>query len=269
MQTSAMGNDYLRFSRKERSGIMLLILLAVVAAVAAPYGKARITDKRVQDLAVSITDPGFSGAGPGPRREKPAYREQAPAIENTRYTARPGYAGEPQYPERQAGSERPAYSERRAFSQKSAYAGKPAQPRPAYIRKRPAVVDINAADTAVFIALPGIGPVLAARIVLFREKLGGFHSVGQIGEVYGLPDSVFRRLQPWLRCDSAVVRKIPLNTAEKDRLAAHPYIGWGEAKAIINYRRQHGPFRSLAALNRIVALDTAVLEKIRPYLSVE
>lgn len=64
-------------------------------------------------------------------------------------------------------------------------------------------VDINTADTTAFIALPGIGTKLAARIVLFRKKLGGFTGVGQIREVYGLKDSVFVILKPYLRCDSA------------------------------------------------------------------
>ncbi len=127
-------------------------------------------------------------------------------------------------------------------------------------------MDINKADTAAFIALPGIGPVLAARIVLFREKLGGFHNVSQIGEVYGLPDSVFRRIGAWLKCDSPSIRRLPLNTVDKEILARHPYLGWAGARAIVNYRRQHGPFRSLEALARIFTLDTAVFKRIKPYL---
>ena len=50
--------------------------------------------------------------------------------------------------------------------------------------------EINSADTTAFIALPGIGSKLAARIVLFREELGGFYNIEQIREVYGLQDSV-------------------------------------------------------------------------------
>lgn len=59
-------------------------------------------------------------------------------------------------------------------------------------------IDINTADTTAFIALPGIGSKLANRIVSFRSKLGGFNSVEQIREVYGLKDSVFQLIYPML-----------------------------------------------------------------------
>lgn len=74
-------------------------------------------------------------------------------------------------------------------------------------RRRMPVVDINRADTSELIALPGIGSRLAARIVAFRARLGGFTSVEQLRQVYGLRDSVFLLLQPFLRCDSAVLRR--------------------------------------------------------------
>ncbi len=63
-------------------------------------------------------------------------------------------------------------------------------------------VDINTADTTAFIALPGIGSKLANRIIAFRAKLGGFDSIGRIREVYGLRDSVYQKLLPYLKCDS-------------------------------------------------------------------
>ncbi|HEY1021836.1 MAG TPA: helix-hairpin-helix domain-containing protein, partial [Flavisolibacter sp.] len=65
--------------------------------------------------------------------------------------------------------------------------------KPAFVReeRKPTLININEADTAAFIALPGIGGKLSARIISFREKLGGFYSVEQVGETYGLPDSTF------------------------------------------------------------------------------
>src|SRR5687767_7242716 len=62
-------------------------------------------------------------------------------------------------------------------------------------------IDINAADTSAFISLPGIGSKLALRIVNFRDKLGGFYSVDQVGETYGLPDSTFQKIKQWLKLD--------------------------------------------------------------------
>ena len=64
---------------------------------------------------------------------------------------------------------------------------------------RYSIIDINVADTTAFIALPGIGSKLAARIVNFREKLGGFYSIEQVGETFGLPDSTFQKIKQYLK----------------------------------------------------------------------
>lgn len=130
-------------------------------------------------------------------------------------------------------------------------------------------VNINEADTAAFIALPGIGPVLAGRIINFRNKLGGFNSVDQVGETYGLPDSTFQKLRPYFTMNERGVRKININTATKDELAAHPYIDWKLSNAMVEYRNQHGLYRSLDDLKNIIILDDTTFRKIRNYLSVE
>ena len=64
--------------------------------------------------------------------------------------------------------------------------------------------------------LPGIGPKLAARIISFREKLGGFYDVTQVAETFGLPDSTFQKIKSRLRSDGQVLRKMDLNTATED-----------------------------------------------------
>ena len=74
------------------------------------------------------------------------------------------------------------------------------QPAKTYVA-RYSIIDVNTADTSAFISLPGIGSKLAARIVTFREKLGGFYSVEQIGETYGLPDSTFQKIKQWLKLE--------------------------------------------------------------------
>lgn len=130
-------------------------------------------------------------------------------------------------------------------------------------------VDINKGDTATFIALPGIGPVLAGRIINFRNKLGGFQSIDQLGETYGLPDSTFQQLKPYFTLSSPEVRKLNINTATKDDLSAHPYISWKLANAIVEYRARHGNYQSLDDLKNILILDEATFEKISGYLAVE
>lgn len=132
----------------------------------------------------------------------------------------------------------------------------------------PATIDINAADTSAFIALWGIGSKLAARIVNFREKLGGFHRVDQVGETYGLPDSTFQSIKDKLQCPQPVLRTININTADADLLDQHPYISRSQAYAIVRYREQHGSYQAVDQLLQITILTSDNLEKMRPYLTV-
>ncbi|MER3497826.1 MAG: DNA-binding protein [Chitinophagaceae bacterium] len=138
------------------------------------------------------------------------------------------------------------------------------QTKPVY---KTTILDINTADTTAFIALPGIGSKLAARIVNFRDKLGGFYSIDQIAETYGLPDSTFQKIKSYLQIKNTEVKKININTATKDELKLHPYIKWNLANAIVEYRNQHGNYATLEDLKKISIITAADFEKIRFYLT--
>ena len=63
----------------------------------------------------------------------------------------------------------------------------------------PPVVDLNTADGAAFEGLPGVGPVLAGRILEWRTANGPFRSVDELGEVSGIGDATLARLRPLVR----------------------------------------------------------------------
>jgi len=128
-------------------------------------------------------------------------------------------------------------------------------------------VDINSGDTSAFIALPGIGSKLAARIINFRDKLGGFYSVEQIGETYGLADSTFQKIKPFLTLETNSIKRININTATKDEMKVHPYLKWNLANAIVEYRNQHGNYTSLDDLKNITLITDEVFDKIKFYLT--
>jgi competence ComEA-like helix-hairpin-helix protein len=130
-----------------------------------------------------------------------------------------------------------------------------------------AMVDINSSDTSAWKQLKGIGSGYAKRIVNFRTKLGGFVSVEQVAETYGLPDSVFQQIKLQLKNNSSTVRKININNCTIEELKAHPYIGFSVANAIVQYRKEHGNFTSVAELQKIGAIDDKLYRKISPYLS--
>ncbi|PSL36072.1 ComEA family DNA-binding protein [Chitinophaga ginsengisoli] len=140
--------------------------------------------------------------------------------------------------------------------------------RKAYQKSIP-VLDINTADSALWESLPGIGPVLAARIVKFREKLGGFYSISQVGETYGLADSTFNKIQASLRLHKVSLKKIDLNQMDEKSLAQHPYIRYKLARLIVLYRNNHGPFRQVEDLLGIPLVDDSIYRKIEHYIKTE
>lgn len=132
---------------------------------------------------------------------------------------------------------------------------------------KPLEVDINNADTTAFIALRGIGSTFAKRIVKYRESLGGFVSVDQIKEIYGLPVETFEAILPFLKISSHhAVSKLTINELDVKSLSKHPYISFKQSTAIVNYRNQHGHFRNLEDLKKVILLDDDFLRKLAPYL---
>lgn len=140
--------------------------------------------------------------------------------------------------------------------------------QPAKRKMTPVNVDINESDTSAWMALPGIGPKLSQRIVQFRNRLGGFYSISQVAETYGLADSVFQKIKPMLTLKAIEVKQININVATKEELKEHPYIRYNLANLIVQYRSQHGPFSSVKDLLNIMAIDQAVLDKLSAYLIV-
>ncbi|MGH2553309.1 MAG: helix-hairpin-helix domain-containing protein [Chitinophagaceae bacterium] len=131
------------------------------------------------------------------------------------------------------------------------------------------IIDINSSDTSAYITLPGIGSKLAARIVNFRDKLGGFYSIEQVGETFGLPDSTFLKIKQYLKLENISIRKININTTTVDELKAHPYIRWNLANPIVAYRIEHGPFSKAEDLKKVMAITEVIYEKIKPYLTIQ
>ena len=128
-------------------------------------------------------------------------------------------------------------------------------------------MDINTADSIALIALPGIGSKLSRRIINFRDKLGGFYKVEQIGETFGLADSTFHTIKDYIEINTREIRKININTASVEEMKLHPYLRFSIANAIVQYRAQHGNFVNVADIKKIMIITEEVFEKIIPYLT--
>lgn len=131
-----------------------------------------------------------------------------------------------------------------------------------------AVTEINSADSLALLGIPGIGPVFASRILKYREELGGFHSLAQLSEVFGMTAERISRIHPFLDLDAGQIRRIRLNFADVSDLRKHPYISSGQARLIVNNRSARGPYREVKELIDHQVFSEEELVKLRPYLAV-
>ncbi|MBJ6117110.1 helix-hairpin-helix domain-containing protein [Pontibacter sp. BT310] len=129
--------------------------------------------------------------------------------------------------------------------------------------------NINTADTAQLKQIRGIGRKLSARIVKYRDRLGGFYSLEQLREVYGLQPEVIDSLSKYTFVAKAhSPARINLNTATIEELRTHPYMTSNLARAIVAYREQHGRFESVEELKQIKIIKPEQYEKLKSYLGV-
>ena len=125
-------------------------------------------------------------------------------------------------------------------------------------------LDLNKADSADLVRIPGIGPYYASRIVRLRRQLGGFVAVAQLNDIPNLPD-----IGDWVTIEPGTQQRINVNTATLTTLKNHPYIGYYRARAIMNLRHRDGRILSLRQLSFLDEFSDADIQRLAPYLSFE
>ncbi len=290
--------EYFNFSRKERTGIIsLLLLILILWFLPAAFEGEELDIRKLEILEGDVA--GFiqnadavlppAETADDPPEQEVVYRlfefdpntleregwlqlglsaQTITTIEN--YTSRGGKFYKPEDFKKIFGLKKEEYDRLYPYIRirKNAKPAKQVEAKQHAVQQ-PATIEINTADAADLIKLKGIGTVLSKRIVAYRQKLGGFYTVGQLNEVYGLPDSTFQHIRGQLSCDLSGIVKMNINTAHKDSLKAHPYVKYRLADAVIAYREQHGSFKALEELKQVHMVTDEIFEKIKPYLTVE
>lgn len=123
-------------------------------------------------------------------------------------------------------------------------------------------VDLNKADTSLLMRIPGIGSYYARQIVKQRERLGGFVDTGQLDVIEGFP----QQSKAWLVVDNPSPRRLNLNRLSVNELRRHPYLNYYQAKAIVDYRRQHGRIESIDELRLLPGFTPEALQRLEHYV---
>jgi competence ComEA-like helix-hairpin-helix protein len=169
-------------------------------------------------------------------------------------------------------------------------------------------IDLNRARAEDLEAIPGLGPSLAQRIIDFRQAHGPFKEVEDLRQVSGISPQNLQKLKPYLGLGSpediappdweaamtlgksasgtyiesqegrltgsglqpkTPGRVIDPNLASREDLETLPGIGPVLAQRIIDYRRAHGPYKSIADLRKVSGIGRRKLAKIKPHLTIE
>jgi competence ComEA-like helix-hairpin-helix protein len=126
-------------------------------------------------------------------------------------------------------------------------------------------ININRADSAQLLPLPGIGPVFAGRIIKYRDLLGGFVRMEQLGEVYGLKQETLEMIKDHIHIDTSSIRKLHMDSASFRELLRHPYLDLEEVKALVAYRNFKQDISTLEELRANAILEDSTIQRVAPY----
>jgi competence ComEA-like helix-hairpin-helix protein len=152
-------------------------------------------------------------------------------------------------------------------------------------------IDVNRADRAELLQLPGVGDALAGRIEEYRRQHGRFQGVEQLRQVKGVGPARLANLRPFIEIGPETEEKpateksarsaapkhppkgadltqpIDINRASVTELQRLPGVGPKTAERIIA-ERQKKPFASVEDLRRVPRIGPKTLERLRPHVTV-
>jgi len=129
------------------------------------------------------------------------------------------------------------------------------------------ISDINLATKEDLIKVYGIGPALSDRILKQKELLGGFVSMVQMNDVWGLSPEVIENLNKNFKVAALPkVKKVDINNASIKELMLFPYFKYALAKSIVTYRSMNGDFKVNADLTKINGFPNDKIDIIGLYL---
>lgn len=133
-------------------------------------------------------------------------------------------------------------------------------------RRISGMIELNQVDSAALDALPGIGRVLSARIIRFREALGGYYGPEQLKEVYGVKPEWFQQYGRHFTADTSMIRKLKLLSAEFREILGHPYMDYEMTRAVFRLRREGLSGMRRGQVLTAIGCPDSLRHKLQPYL---
>jgi len=130
------------------------------------------------------------------------------------------------------------------------------------------IIDINQATQEDLIKIYGIGEAISLRILKFKESLGGFVSMEQMNDVWGLSPEVIENLNSHFKVSAIPnFKKIDINNASIKELSSFPYFKYPLPKNIVTFRSMNGDFKTKEDLSKIKDFPVDKIDIIALYLA--
>ena len=128
-------------------------------------------------------------------------------------------------------------------------------------------IDINLATKEDLIKVYGIGEAISIRILTQKEKLGGYVSMDQMNDVWGLSPEVLASLNASFKIGKMPnINKIAINNASIKELSQFFYFKYELAKQIVKHRSMYGDFKNIEDLIKINGFPVEKANFIALYL---
>lgn len=133
--------------------------------------------------------------------------------------------------------------------------------------KKIIVQDINTATKEDLMKIFGVGDAISERIIKQRTIFGGFISMEQMQDVWGLSPEVIYELNKNFKIGTMPsITKIEINNASTKELMKLPYFRYALAREIVTYRSMNGGINSAEDLIKIKGFPVEKVKIIALYL---
>jgi DNA uptake protein ComE-like DNA-binding protein len=143
----------------------------------------------------------------------------------------------------------------------------PQEKQPAFKKEKIALIDINKATQEDLMKIYGIGPGLSERILKQKDLLGGFVSMEQMSDIWGLSPEVIEKLNVQFYVGSLPeIKKIKINDASVKELSQFPYFRYPVSKEIVTYRSMNNGVLTIEDLTKVKGFPVEKIKIIALYL---
>ena len=143
------------------------------------------------------------------------------------------------------------------------------------------LIDVNSANLQELQRISGVGPVIAQRIIDYRNAHGAFTSIEDLRKVKGIGAARLEQIRPQITLQggssyvsnitssqksqaySGNINLIDINHASESELQRISGVGSAIAKRIIEYRNSHGSFSRVEDLLKVRGIGASKLDQIR------